>query len=88
MRVKFTANYDHTYPSGAMQFFPKSYEGIVRRIVGDAAIAAGKAEEVKPQPGDVDPDAATPIETVRDVQVHDIPPAATVPVTPVTAPAA
>lgn len=74
MRVKFTKDYDYTYPSRAMQFFPKGTEMTIKRVIGDAAIDAGCAEEVTPEAGDPDPDAP---EVVHDVTVHDIPPEAT-----------
>jgi hypothetical protein len=47
MRVKFSANYDHKWPSRAMTLFPAGYEGPVKREVGERAIAKGKATEVK-----------------------------------------
>lgn len=73
MRIKFTKDYDHTFESGAMQFFPKGTEMTVKRIVGDAAIAAGKGEEVGAAAGDTDPDAEVPAEIIHDVQIHDVP---------------
>lgn len=47
MKVKFTADYNHRWPSRAMTFFPSGYEGTVKREVGEAAIAKGKATEVR-----------------------------------------
>ncbi|MEC9018325.1 MAG: hypothetical protein VYC29_10480 [Pseudomonadota bacterium] len=47
MKVKFTADYNHRWPSRAMTFFPAGYEGTVKREVGEAAIAKGRATEVR-----------------------------------------
>lgn len=47
MRVKFTADYDHRWPSRAMTHFPAGYEGTVKREVGERAISKGRATEVK-----------------------------------------
>jgi hypothetical protein len=46
MKVKFTADYDHRWPSRAVTAFKAGYEGTVKRAVGEAAIAKGKATEV------------------------------------------
>jgi hypothetical protein len=46
MRVKFTGDYDHTWPSRAVTAYRNNWEGSVKREVGEAAIAAGKARRV------------------------------------------
>lgn len=43
-QVRFTAKYDHTWPSRAVTAYPKGFIGSVKREVATAAIAAGKAE--------------------------------------------
>ena len=43
--VRFTAEYDHVWPSGAMTNYPKGYEGRVKNTVADRAIELGRAEE-------------------------------------------
>lgn len=45
-RVKFTANYDHTWPSGAMTNYPSNYEGRVKAEVAERAVGLGKARRV------------------------------------------
>lgn len=47
-KVRFTADYDHRWPSRARTAFRKGWEGRVKREVADAAIAAGKAELIEP----------------------------------------
>lgn len=59
MRVRFTADYDHKWPSRAMTFFPAGYEGTVKREVGERAIAKGRATEVKRR-GKAEADGETP----------------------------
>lgn len=46
MRVKFTADYDHTWPSRAVTAFKKGMELTVKQEAGRAAVDAGKAEEL------------------------------------------
>lgn len=46
MRVKFIADYDHTWPSRAVTAFKAGMERTVKTEVGEAAVAAGKAEEL------------------------------------------
>ena len=46
MKVRFTADYDHRWPSRAITAFKADYEGTVKREVGETAIAKGKATEV------------------------------------------
>ena len=43
-QVKFTAKYDHTWPSRAVTAYPAGYIGSVKKEVAEAALAAGKAE--------------------------------------------
>ncbi|MFK4794665.1 hypothetical protein [Sphingobium sp. ZW T5_29] len=47
MKVRFTADYDHKWPSRAMTAFKAGYEGTVKREVGERAISKGKATEVR-----------------------------------------
>jgi hypothetical protein len=47
MRVRFTANYDHRWPSRAMTMFKAGWSGTVKREVADAAIAKGKATALR-----------------------------------------
>ncbi len=42
-RVRFLTDYNHTWPSRAVTFFPAGWSGLVKREVADAAIAKGKA---------------------------------------------
>lgn len=58
MKVKFTADYDHRWPSRAMTSYKAGYEGTVKREVGERAIAKGKATEVR-KPDTSAGDAAT-----------------------------
>jgi len=46
MRVIFTADYDHRWPSRAITAFKAGYEGTVKREVGEVAISKGKATEI------------------------------------------
>lgn len=46
MRIKFTADYDHKWPSRAVTAFKAGWEGTVKREVGELAISKGKATEV------------------------------------------
>lgn len=46
MKVRFTLPYDHRWPSRAVTHFPAGYKGTVKREVGVAAIAKGKATEI------------------------------------------
>lgn len=62
MRVHFTLPYDHRWPSRAVTHFPAGFTGTVKREVGRAAIAKGKATEV-PRHGKADADAATSAHT-------------------------
>lgn len=43
-QVKFTAKYDHNWPSRAVTAYPAGFTGSVKKEVAEAAIAAGKAE--------------------------------------------
>lgn len=43
-QVKFTAKYDHDWPSRAVTAYPAGFIGSVKKEVAEAAIAAGKAE--------------------------------------------
>lgn len=43
-QVKFTARYDHTWPSRAVTAYPAGFIGSVKKEVAEAAFAAGKAE--------------------------------------------
>lgn len=70
MRVKFTKDYDHEYESRAQQNFPAGLELTVKREIGEAAIAAGKAKEVKHDPAEHGPDADERAVTHVD-DVHD-----------------
>ena len=47
MRVKFTADYDHRWPSRAVTAFKAGYEGTVKREVGERAISKARATEVR-----------------------------------------
>jgi len=47
MKVLFTARYDHKWPSRAVTCFPEGWSGRVKREVAAAAIAKGKATEMK-----------------------------------------
>lgn len=47
MKVRFTQDYDHRWPSRAVTAFKAGWEGAVRREVGEAAIAKGKATEAE-----------------------------------------
>jgi len=51
-RVKFTADYDHTWPSRAVTAFKANWEGSVKAEVAEAAVAAGKARRVKLEGGE------------------------------------
>lgn len=46
--VRFTAAYDHAWPSRAVTAYPAGYVGNVKRVVSARAIAAGKAEPHTP----------------------------------------
>lgn len=46
MKVRFTADYDHRWPSRAVTAFKAGYEGTVKREVGERAISKGKATEI------------------------------------------
>lgn len=74
MKVHFTANYDHKWPSRAMTFFPAGYVGTVKREVGERAIAKGRATEVKRR-GKADDDAIRNDERPDDVVRSDTRPA-------------
>lgn len=77
----FDADYDHVWPSRAQTAFKRGHRGRVKKEVADAAIAAGKAREAKPDdeappkeptlPGNLPadlavPDALTPNRGVAD----------------------
>lgn len=57
MKVRFTADYDHRWPSRAITAFRAGYEGTVKREVGERAIAKRKATEVS-APAKPDSDAS------------------------------
>ena len=59
MKVRFTQDYDHRWPSRAVTAYKAGWEGTVKREVGDAAIAKGKATEVR-NPAKPKRDAAAP----------------------------
>lgn len=46
-RVKFSADFDYTWPSRAMTFYPNNWEGSVKEEVAAAAVAAGKARRTR-----------------------------------------
>lgn len=46
-RVKFTADYDYRWPSGAVTAYPNNWEGSVKEEVAEAAVAAGKARRTR-----------------------------------------
>lgn len=45
MKVRFTQEYDHRWPSRAVTAYKAGWEGTVKREVGEAAISKGKATE-------------------------------------------
>jgi hypothetical protein len=47
MRIKTSRPHDHTFPSGAVMAIPDGWEGTVKREVGEGAVAAGAAKEVR-----------------------------------------
>lgn len=69
MRVKFTADYDHQWPSRAVTAFKKGQELTVKREAGEAAVTAGKAEEL--------PAATAPSKRTKPAETLDgnLPPA-------------
>jgi hypothetical protein len=44
MRVRFTKNHDHTWPSRAVTHYAAGFEGTVKREVGELAERLGRAE--------------------------------------------
>jgi len=48
MKVRFTEDFNYRFPSRAEQFFPSGFEGTVKREIGTAAIAKGKAIDTTP----------------------------------------
>jgi hypothetical protein len=52
MRVRFTADYDHKWPSRASTAYKAGMVLTVKRDVGEAAISKGKAVEVPHEPVD------------------------------------
>lgn len=44
--VKFTADYDHKWPSGCVTAFKKGWEGTVKAEVTEAAVKARKAVDL------------------------------------------
>lgn len=46
MKVHFTADYDHRWPSRAVTAYKAGMILTVRRVVGEAAIAKGRATEI------------------------------------------
>lgn len=76
MKVRFTAAYDHKWPSRAMTHFPAGYEGTVKREVGERAISKGKATEVrKPDTSAGDAAASTNADMGRSrgmAEPHDV----------------
>jgi len=84
MRVRFTAKYDHTWPSRAVSQYPAGFEGIVKREVADRAVALGKAEILEQSatddeptepaetlPGNLDPALADPQALTPNLHVDD-----------------
>lgn len=53
MRIRFTADYDHVTPAKTVSYKADD-EVTVTKDVGEAAIAAKKATEVKPEPPSAD----------------------------------
>lgn len=47
MQVVFERAYNHTFPSRAVVAYPAGWQGTVKREVGLAAIAAGRARRVR-----------------------------------------
>ena len=45
-RVRFTADYDHRWPSRAITAYKEGWSGPVKREVAEAAIRKGKATEI------------------------------------------
>ena len=75
MKVHFTADYDHRWPSRAVTAYKAGMTLTVRRVVGEAAIDKGKATEIARR-GKAVIDAATPGNAVlgrrrRMAQPHD-----------------
>lgn len=75
MKVHFTADYDHRWPSRAITAFKAGMTLTVRRVVGQAAIDKGKATEVVAR-GKAVSDAAATANAVlgrrgRMAQPHD-----------------
>lgn len=63
MHVRFiNGGYNHTWPSRAVTHYPDGHEGPVKREVAEAAIAAGRAEEITPSKGAAS-DVADAVET-------------------------
>lgn len=46
MKLRFTKNYNHKWPSRAVTFYPAGYCGTVKREVADAALAKGVASVI------------------------------------------
>ncbi len=46
MKVHFAQDYDHRWPSRAVTAFKAGWSGTVKREVGEAAIAKGKATRI------------------------------------------
>lgn len=46
MKIHFTADYDHRWPSRAITAYKAGMTLTVRRVVGEAAISKGKATEI------------------------------------------
>lgn len=46
MKISFTADYNHRWPSGAVTAFKAGWSGPVKRVVADQAIAKGKATAI------------------------------------------
>ena len=81
MRVRFAKDYDHRWPSRAVTAYKAGFEGAVKREVGEAAVAKGKATEVR-NPAKPKGDAAAPTnadlgrnrEVARLNDAHDVGP--------------
>lgn len=46
-RVKFTRNFDYTWPNRSVTAYPNNYEGRVKAEVAEAAVAAGAARRTR-----------------------------------------
>ena len=65
MRIRFSDDYDHPWPSGAETAYKAGMELTVPRTAGEAAIAAGKGKEVRATRAAATRAAATPAPAKR-----------------------